>query len=117
MNGRALYPVMPLLSDYSMIPKDQKFLMHEIRLKRLRYRAWRRGKKELDLVLGRFADRYCGEMSESELTAFERVLDCADPDLENWILKGGEISSDVDQESRITNDGANIALCRAAFSK
>ena len=37
---------------------------HENRLKRLRLRSWRRGMKEMDLILGRFADRELAAMGE-----------------------------------------------------
>lgn len=55
------------------------------RKKRLRFRAWHRGTRELDLILGRFADGYLDDMSESELKAFERILEAPDPDLYAWV--------------------------------
>ena len=53
--------------------------------KRLRYRSWHRGTKEMDLLLGRFADRRLADMSAPELDAFEALLAENDPDLYNWI--------------------------------
>jgi antitoxin CptB len=52
-----------------------------IRRKRLRYRAWHRGSREMDLLLGRFADEHLATMSEGELSAFERIMETPDPDL------------------------------------
>ena len=49
--------------------------MDEVRLKRLRFRAWRRGFLEADLVLGPFADSHAQSLTETELAAFERLLD------------------------------------------
>ena len=70
--------------------------MSDIRLKRLRYRAWHRGTRELDLILGRFADAHADTMSESELNAFEALLDAADPDIYQWIVGGSEAGDDID---------------------
>jgi len=53
--------------------------------KRLHFRAWHRGTKESDLILGRFADAYLAEMTTEELDQFERILDRIDPELMDWI--------------------------------
>ena len=60
-----------------------------IRRKRLRYRAWHRGMKEMDLVLGRFAESRLEDLSETELDAFEAILACPDVVLYRW-LTGAE---------------------------
>lgn len=52
-----------------------------IRRKRLHYRAWHRGSREMDLLLGRFADRNLATMRGTELDAFERIIETPDPDL------------------------------------
>jgi antitoxin CptB len=56
-----------------------------VRVKRLKFRSWHRGTREADLVLGRFADRYLDELSESDLDAYERLLGEEDPDLWDWL--------------------------------
>jgi antitoxin CptB len=56
------------------------------RRRRILFRAWRRGLKEMDLVMGRFADANLAAMSESELAEFERLLDVADPQVLAWIM-------------------------------
>jgi len=53
--------------------------------KRLHYRAWHRGTKESDLLLGRFADAHLGNMSAEELADFETILDRIDPELIEWM--------------------------------
>ncbi len=58
----------------------------EARLNRLSFRAWRRGFREADLVLGPFADLYLPAMSEAELADFERLLEVPDQDLYGWII-------------------------------
>ncbi len=70
--------------------------MSDIQLKRLRYRAWHRGTRELDLILGRFADEHADSMSEDELASFEALLDAADPDIYYWVVGGGEADEAID---------------------
>jgi antitoxin CptB len=55
------------------------------RRRRILFRAWRRGTREMDLVMGRFADAHLPTMSESELDAFELLLDAPDPQALAWI--------------------------------
>jgi antitoxin CptB len=62
--------------------------MDDVRRKRLRFRAWRRGFREADLVLGPFADSHAWSLSETEVAAFERLLDRADHDVYDWIIYG-----------------------------
>ena len=60
--------------------------MDETRLKRLRFRAWRRGFREADLILGPFADSHAQKLTEGELEAFEQLLDLPDHDVYAWIV-------------------------------
>ncbi len=57
----------------------------EIRLKRLRMRAWHRGIKEMDLILGGWADRFLADADAKTVDAFEVVLAEADHDLYQWV--------------------------------
>jgi antitoxin CptB len=59
------------------------------RRRRILFRAWRRGAREMDLVMGRFADAHLPTMNEDELAEFERLLDVPDPQILAWVL-GGE---------------------------
>jgi antitoxin CptB len=56
------------------------------RRKRLRFRAWRRGFREIDLILGGFADLRVDSLSEADLEAFERLLEASDQDVYDWIV-------------------------------
>jgi antitoxin CptB len=51
------------------------------RRKRLLFRCWHRGTREMDLILGRFADAEIVNLSEQELAQFEFLMDVPDPDL------------------------------------
>lgn len=57
----------------------------EARLKRLTFRAWRRGFKEADLIMGRFADTKLYALSADEVDEFERLLDAPDTEVYGWI--------------------------------
>lgn len=58
------------------------------RSRRARWRAWHRGMQELDIILGRFADQRVTQMTDGELTDFEKVLECEDSDLYGWLVRG-----------------------------
>jgi antitoxin CptB len=55
------------------------------RRKRALFRAWHRGTREMDLVMGRFADREIRTMSDDDLAAFEHLLDLPEPDVFGWV--------------------------------
>jgi antitoxin CptB len=58
----------------------------EARLKRMAMRSWRRGTKEMDLILGPFADTHLGGLSGPDLLTYDRLLEENDQDLMAWIL-------------------------------
>jgi antitoxin CptB len=62
----------------------------EIRLKRLRLRSWRRGTREMDLILGPYADDALGELDDRGLDAYEALLEQPDPDLYTWVCGAGQ---------------------------
>jgi antitoxin CptB len=59
----------------------------EARLKRMTMRSWRRGTKEMDLVLGPFADAHLAGMGADELELYDALLTENDQDLMAWILE------------------------------
>jgi antitoxin CptB len=66
-------------------PESRNDPTPEARLKRLRMRAWRRGTKEMDLILGPFADTHLADMPEAGLDMFEAVLAENDQNLYLWV--------------------------------
>ncbi len=58
------------------------------RRRRAIYRARYRGTKELDWMLGKFADARVSDMPTAELTAFEELLAMPEPDLQKWLMNG-----------------------------
>jgi antitoxin CptB len=58
----------------------------DARLKRLRFRAWHRGVREADLMVGGFFDAYAGGWGGEEIAWFERLLEEQDVDIMAWAL-------------------------------
>ena len=56
------------------------------RLKRLRFRAWHRGTKEADLMVGGFFDTYSAAWDDEQLGWFEAFLEEQDVDIMAWAL-------------------------------
>ncbi len=63
--------------------------------KRLIFRSWHRGTREMDLILGSFADKHVPEFTEEELALYETLLQENDPDLYNWISGREEVPANV----------------------
>lgn len=51
------------------------------RRKRLLFRCWHRGTREMDLILGRFADSAIADLGDGDLAELECLLEVPDPDL------------------------------------
>ena len=56
-----------------------------VRRKRLVFRAWHRGMREMDIIMGRFADRHAAAMSDDEVDQFEALMEAPDPEIFRWI--------------------------------
>ncbi len=61
----------------------------EARLKRMRMRSWRRGTKEMDLILGPYADAHLAAMADPRLAVYDVLLEENDQDLLPWVLGQG----------------------------
>jgi len=59
---------------------------HRDRILKIGYRCRRRGTRELEILLGRFAERHVDELDCAELGMLEEFLEEADSDLLDWIL-------------------------------
>ena len=62
----------------------------EERRRKLLFRAWRRGIRELDLMIGSFADEHLADLSESEVDEFERLLAVPDWEMYGWLTGTAE---------------------------
>ena len=57
----------------------------DLRRRRVSFRAWHRGMREMDLIMGRFADAELAGLDEASLDAFEALMEQPDPDLYKWV--------------------------------
>ncbi|RVU18661.1 succinate dehydrogenase assembly factor 2 [Methylobacterium oryzihabitans] len=55
------------------------------RQRRTLYRSWHRGTREMDLLMGRFADAEIGTLTGSDLDDFELLIEVPDRDLFRWL--------------------------------
>jgi len=60
----------------------------ETRRRRALYRAQHRGTKEMDFLLGRYAEARLADMTAPDLTSFEELLALPDPQLQGWLMMG-----------------------------
>lgn len=70
----------------------------DARLKKLKFRAWRRGFREADLILGPFADTHVQDFTPDQLDRFERLLEVPDQDLYAWIIGREPTPAEWDDE-------------------
>ena len=66
------------------------------RRRRLLFRSWHRGIREMDLVLGRFADAHIAALSEPELDEYERWLEVPDQRIFAWVNGAQSVPAEVD---------------------
>ncbi len=68
----------------------------DARRRRLLFRAWRRGVREMDLIVGRFADVHIGTLDEPALDEFEHLIEARNDDLYAWIVGAQSIPAAYD---------------------
>lgn len=59
----------------------------ELRLKRLKFRAWHRGTKEADMMIGGFFERYGATWDDAQIDWFERFIEEQDVDIMAWAMQ------------------------------
>ena len=82
----------------------------EQRQRKLRFRSWHRGMREVDLMLGGFADSQLASLTDTEIDQYEQLLETSDTDLLPWLT--GETPVPPDTRSVILDKV--MAYCRAA---
>lgn len=55
------------------------------RRRKLLFRCWHRGIREMDLIMGRFADAHIAALEEADLDELERLLDVPDQEIYRWV--------------------------------
>ncbi|MBF9234563.1 FAD assembly factor SdhE [Microvirga alba] len=68
----------------------------DVRRRQILFRAWHRGMREMDLIMGRFADAEISNLSEEDLAEFERLIEVLDRDLLGWITGEAQTPENYD---------------------
>ncbi len=68
----------------------------DVRRRKILFRAWHRGTREMDLLMGRFAGAALAAMPEAELDDFERLIEVPDPELFRWIMGEADAPANYD---------------------
>ena len=66
------------------------------RRRKLLFRSWHRGLREMDLIMGHFADACIGDLSAAELDEYERLIEMPDRELYSWIVGERPAPADYD---------------------
>jgi len=66
------------------------------RQRRLLFRSWHRGIREMDLVLGRFADAHIAALKDGELDEYERWLEVPDQKIYAWVNGADPVPAEFD---------------------
>ncbi|MEC4591268.1 MULTISPECIES: FAD assembly factor SdhE [Nitrospirillum] len=69
-----------------------------VRRKRLIFRSWHRGMKEMDLLMGTFAEKHVPAFTVEQLDRYEHLLDLNDPDVFDWLLGRAPFPDDLDAD-------------------
>ena len=57
----------------------------DARRRRVLFRSWHRGIKEMDLIMGRFSDAHIADLADHELDEYERLMELRDQEILSWI--------------------------------
>ncbi len=70
-----------------------------MRRRRLLFRAWRRGVREMDLIVGRFADAHIDGFDDTALDDFERLIEVPNAELYAWVT--GDVHAPAAQDTAV----------------
>ena len=68
----------------------------DARRRRLLFRCWHRGMREMDLIMGRFADAAVEQLTSDELAEFEHLMEVPDRELLAWITGEADVPPEYD---------------------
>ncbi len=68
----------------------------DTRRRKARFRSWHRGMREVDLIMGGFADAAMADLNAEELAQYEALLDVPDADLLKWVTGEAPVPESFD---------------------
>ena len=66
------------------------------RRRKLKFRAWRRGFREMDLLMGSFADAHLADLNDDDVSEFERLLSTPDWEVYAWLIGQKQVPSNYE---------------------
>ena len=69
------------------------------RRRRIRFRAWHRGTREMDLVMGQFVDSEVAALPDADLDDLELLMEAPDRDVFSWLT--GELETPVNYDTPV----------------
>ncbi len=69
------------------------------RQRKLLFRSWHRGMREMDLILGQFADAHIDSLSSDELDQYEALMEALDRDLLQWVTGEAAVPAEFDTQT------------------
>src|SRR5258706_16177332 len=66
------------------------------RRRKVLFRSWHRGMREMDLIMGRFADDTVAQLTQEELADFEQLMEVPDRELLAWVTGEAAVPADHD---------------------
>ena len=70
----------------------------DARRRKLLFRSWHRGMREMDLILGSFADTEIGGLTDAEIDQYEALLEVSDTELMPWLTGKHAAPSGIDPQ-------------------
>jgi antitoxin CptB len=67
----------------------------DTRRKRMLFRSWHRGTREMDMLLGKFAEQHIGTFTDQQLDRFDGILAENDLDIYNWLSGRAPVPEDL----------------------
>jgi antitoxin CptB len=74
----------------------------DVRRRKLLFRAWRRGVREIDLIVGRFADAFIDKFDTPALDDFERLIEVPNAELYSWVT--GDEAPPAEHDTAVLRD-------------
>jgi antitoxin CptB len=68
----------------------------DVRRRKLLFRSWHRGMREMDLIMGRFADATVAQLTQEELADFEQLMEVPDRELLAWVTGEASVPAEHD---------------------
>jgi antitoxin CptB len=87
----------------------------DIRIKQLKFRAWRRGFREHDFLMGTYADEHLDNLSDEDLDNFDALLQEQDWDVYYWII--GQLPAPEQFQTHILTDLQSFASLKETLWK